>query len=396
MSVPRNVDTAGMDTQHTSPKTIKPIEIFRPGSFIAMNGKKYTFTPEQVQELADTYKPEFSDAPLVVGHPKLTSPRFGHAGKLYVNDAGVLCADAVDVVPEFAEAVNARHYPKVSASIYLPDAPGNPTPGKHYLRHIGFLGGAAPAVKGLKSVEFSAAEEGVVDFGYEDRQIVQMFRNLRDWFVTTIGIDKADQIVPSWTLDSLTESSLREELEETDSSQSSTTSPAFANPQTTEAILNQQQILDAQATALALQKKQLDERAAALALQEASLKKTGHADFAESLCVEGKLLPAQKAAVVEIMSQLDAVNQIANFAEGDQNHGKTGADLFRAFLSTQPKQVEFKRISQSANDSIDVADFAAPPGSMVDPDAQEHYRKAVAYQKAHPGTDIIAAAKAVA
>lgn len=382
-----------MDTQNTSAKTIKPIEIFRPGSFVAMNGKKYTFTPEQVQELADTYKPEFSDAPLVVGHPKLTSPRFGHAGKLYVNAAGVLCADATDVVPEFAEAVNAKHYPKVSASIYLPDAPGNPTPGKHYLRHIGFLGGAAPAVKGLKSVEFAAIEEGVVDFGYEDRQIVQMFRNLRDWFVSTIGIDKADQIVPSWTLDSLTESSMREDLEEP----SNTVSPAFSNPtQPTEAELSQQKALDDQAAALALQKKQLDDRAAALALQEAGIKKASHADFAESLCVEGKLLPAQKTVVVEIMSQLDAANQVAEFATGDANHGKTGAELFRDFLATQPKQVEFKRISQSASAADDVADFAAPHGSMVDAESQELYRKAVAYQKNHPGTDIITAAKAVA
>lgn len=377
---------------------MKHIEIFRPGSFVATNGQKYNFTAAQVQELADTYRPDFADAPLVVGHPKLTSPRFGHAGKLFVNDAGVLCAEAADVVPEFAEAVNAKHYTKVSASIYLPDAPGNPTPGKHYLRHIGFLGGAAPAVKGLKSVEFAESTEGVVDFGYEDRQIVQVLRNLRDWFVSTIGIDKADQIVPTWTLDSINESTVREEQQEQQTSGDGlTTTPAFSNPtQPTEAELSQQKVLEDQAAALALQKKQLDERAAALALQEAGAKKASHADFAESLCVEGKLLPAQKAAVVEIMSQLDASNQVADFAVGDANHGKTGAALFREFLATQPKQVEFKRISQSANASDGVADFAAPPGSMVDPEAQEHYRKAVAYQKAHPGTDIITAAKAVA
>jgi hypothetical protein len=382
-----------MDTKTPTPaKSIKPIEIFRPGSFIAMNGQKYTFTPEQVQELADTYKPDFADAPLVVGHPKLTSPRFGHAGKLYVNAAGVLCADATDVVPEFAEAVNAKHYPKVSASIYLPDAPGNPTPGKHYLRHIGFLGGAAPAVKGLKSVEFAAAEEGVVDFSYEDRQIVQMFRNMRDWFISTIGIDKADQILPTWTLDSLAESSIRDDIEESGNS----TSPAFSHPtQPTEAELSQQKALDDQAAALALQKKELDDRAAAIALQEAGLKKTNHADFAEALCTEGRLLPAQKASVVEIMSQLDAANQVADFAAGDANHGKTGADLFKAFLSVQPKQVEFSRISKELGNAADVADFAAPPGSIVDPEGQELYRKAMAYQIAHPGIDLITAAKAV-
>ncbi|OFJ46403.1 hypothetical protein BA896_021865 [Janthinobacterium lividum] len=196
-----------------TPTPIKPIEIFRPGSFVAMNGQTYTFTAQQVQELADTYNPAFSDAPLVVGHPKLTSPRFGHAGTLFVNAAGVLCADAADVVPEFAEAVNAKHYPKVSASIYLPDAPGNPTPGKHYLRHIGFLGGAAPAVKGLKSVEFAGDEVGVVNFGYEDKMIAQLFRNLREWFIATVGADKAQEILPSYQLDAIAEEAIRDDLD---------------------------------------------------------------------------------------------------------------------------------------------------------------------------------------
>lgn len=378
-----------MDTQN--PPSIKPIEIFRSGSFVAMNGKTYSFTPAQVQELADTYNPAFSDAPLVVGHPKLTSPRFGHAGKLYVNAAGVLCADAADVVPEFAEAVNAKHYPKVSASIYLPDAPGNPTPGKHYLRHIGFLGGAAPAVKGLKSVEFSDAEEGVVDFGYEDRVIVQLFRNMRDWFIATVGADKAQEILPNYQLDAITEAVIRDDLDDTQPI------PAFSNPnQPTEAELSQQKTLDDQAAALALQKKELDNRAAAITVQEAAIKKTGHADFAEALCTEGKLLPAQKASVVEIMSQLDAANQIADFAAGNENHGKTGADLFRAFLAAQPKQVEFKRVSQAAGADTDTADFASPPGTEVNPESMELYRLATQYQQAHPGVDIVTAAKAVA
>ena len=41
---------------------IKPIEIFKPGSFTAMNGQSYTFTAQQVRELADTYNPDFADA----------------------------------------------------------------------------------------------------------------------------------------------------------------------------------------------------------------------------------------------------------------------------------------------------------------------------------------------
>jgi hypothetical protein len=377
-----------MDTKQ--PKALKPIEIFKAGSFVAANGKKFTFTAADLKQMVDAYNPEFSDAPLVVGHPKTNDPRFGRAASLFINDAGVVCAVPDEVCPEFAEAVNANHYKRVSASIYLPDAPGNPTPGKHYLRHIGFLGGAAPAVKGLKSVEFAAAEEGVVEFGYDDRIVITMFHSLRDWLIETIGKEKAQAIIPDYNLDTLRSMSIEEDLQEANEAGRST--PGFTNPN------NHQEdaLLTAKETALAARETDLNNRAAALAKQEAAVKKTSHADFAEGLVKEGKLLPVQKASVVEIITQLDAANQVADFAQGDANHGKTGAELFKAFLSAQPKQVEFSRVSRESADAADTADFAAPPGTVVDPVAMETYRNARAYQKEHPEVDFITAAKAVA
>jgi hypothetical protein len=378
-----------MDTQTQGSNGIKPIEIFRPGSFTAMNGTKYSFTAAQVQELADTYRPDFADAPLVVGHPKLTSPRFGRAERLFVNAAGVLCAETAEVVPEFAEAVNNKHYTRVSASIYLPDAPGNPTPGKHYLRHIGFLGGAAPAVKGLKAVEFSEAEAGVADFAYEDRVIVRMLRRLRDWFVENHGMETANNIIPDYQLDDLTQ------IE----AESTATQPAFSqpNPQPTEVELNTQQ--NAQAAAeLAQRETDLASREARIAEMEAKLSKAGHAEFAAALCERGQLLPAEQDTVVQILVQLDGINQVADFAEGDPNHGKTGAALFKEFLEKQPKQVEFGRISAAAGSgagATGTADFAAPMGYDVDPGGLEVMQKAQAYQKDHPGTGFIDAVKAV-
>jgi hypothetical protein len=373
-----------MDTLNSG---IKPIEIFKAGSFTAMNRQRYTFTAQQVRELADTYNPDFADAPLVVGHPKLTSPRFGRAGRLFVNDAGVLCADADQVVPEFAEAVNSKLYPKVSASIYLPDAPGNPTPGKHYLRHIGFLGGAAPAVKGLKSVEFSADAAGVVSFGYEDRVIVGMFRRIRDWIIAKDGADTAQSILPDYQLDSLAEDAIRDDL--------ASPNPDFANPTLPENDVDKKE-LEAREAALQRQQQEIDARAAAIAAQETKMKQAGYAEFAESLCQSGQLLPVQKDSVVQILVHLDAVNQVADFAEGHANHGKTGADLFKDFLAAQPKQVVYGRVSPQSGAADDVADFAAPPGYEVDPEGLDIYRKAVAYQKQHPDTDLITAAKIVA
>lgn len=377
-----------MDT--TQPKALKPIEIFKPGSFVAMNGQTYKFTADHVKELAETYNPEFADAPFVVGHPKVTAPRYGHAGKLFVNEAGVLCAEPGHVVPEFAEAVNAGHFPKVSASIYLPDAPGNPTPGKHYLRHIGFLGGQAPAVKGLKSVEFAGSDEGIADFAYEDRLVVRLFRRLRDWIVAKEGAEAAQEVISDYDLDYLTENAVREEMREANAV------PGFSSPNLKqEEALNTAEQLAQREAALAAEKQQLDARAAALAVQETKLKKSGFVEFAEGLVKEGKLLPAQTASVVEIMVQLDGANKVADFAEGDANHGKTGAELFQAFLSAQPKQVEYGRVTQPGGKTGAAVDFAAPEGMQVDQEGLETLAKAQAYMKEHPGIDLIGAVKAV-
>jgi hypothetical protein len=381
-----------MDTKHPDSNGIKPIEIFKAGSFVAMNGQRYTFTAQHVQELADTYNPSFADAPLVVGHPKLTSPRFGRAGRLFINDAGVLCAEADEVVPEFAEAVNARLYPKVSASIYLPDAPGNPTPGKHYLRHIGFLGGAAPAVKGLKSVEFAADEAGILDFSYEARTIVSIFRRLRDWLVDKDGLDAAQKIIPDYQLDNLAEDAVRDEISGSDAL------PGFSNPDPQMETNVNKAALDAQAASLAQKESDLTNLAAQLAAREAALKKADHADFAEALVASGHLLPGQKDTVVVLLCQLDAANQVADFAEGHEHHGKTTADLFKAFLSSQPKQVVYGRVAPPAADggaSSGTADFAAPPGYDVDPEGLAVVQKANAYMKEHPGIDFVEAVKAV-
>ncbi|MBN0401429.1 peptidase, partial [Pseudomonas aeruginosa] len=111
------------------------------------------FTEAILQEIAATYDPALSEAPLVIGHPKLNAPAYGWAKGLEVRE-GMLYAEPHQVVPEFAEAANRKMYKKRSASVYLPDSPGNPVPGKHYLRHIGFLGAVPPAIKGIPDAPF--------------------------------------------------------------------------------------------------------------------------------------------------------------------------------------------------------------------------------------------------
>lgn len=152
-----------------------------------------------------------------------------------------------------------------------------------------------------------------------------------------------------------------------------------------------------QQAALAAKQKELDDREAALRVKEAAQTRTSIAEFAESLVTDGKLLPGQKAATVEILVQLEAANLVADFAAEDANHGKTGAALFRDFLSAMPKVIEFKRITQAGAETHTggTADFAAPPGEAVDAEGLAIVEKANAYIVAHPGTKFIDAVKAV-
>jgi hypothetical protein len=143
---------------------MKRIEIFRPGAFKPMAGAEaLSFSEGQLRATAVSYDPSKSEAPVVVGHPATDAPAFGWVKALDFAD-GTLGAYVDDLVPAFVDQVKAGRFKRVSASFYAPEATSNPRPGVYYLKHVGFLGAAAPAVPGLKSVSFAA---DVASFSFE-------------------------------------------------------------------------------------------------------------------------------------------------------------------------------------------------------------------------------------
>lgn len=138
------------------------IAIFRTGTHTAMSGASRTYTAADLAACAAAYAPTIFEAPLVVGHPETNTPAFGWVRCLLL-DGETLYADVADVDPAFAEAVNAGRYKKISSAFYLPESPSNPAPGALYLRHVGFLGGQSPAVKGLPAVSFAAGDYEEID-----------------------------------------------------------------------------------------------------------------------------------------------------------------------------------------------------------------------------------------
>lgn len=133
--------------------TFKVIKIFRAGTHTASDGRKMFFSPALIDSCAATFNPQAGPAPLVLGHPRENGPAFGWVRGL-VAKGGELFAEA-EFSDKLRDLVKAGSYQYVSAA-FNTLAMFSPTePAAISLRHVGFLGGAAPAVKGLGRVEFA-------------------------------------------------------------------------------------------------------------------------------------------------------------------------------------------------------------------------------------------------
>jgi len=126
-------------------------DVLKTGTFIDANGRKVVITQSDLHELADSYDGINHPSPLVAGHPKDNDPALGWASSFSVV-GDKLIGFSNKIHENLINAVNQELYKKISLSIYDPDATSNPVMGKKYIRHVGFLGAAAPAVPGLKTV----------------------------------------------------------------------------------------------------------------------------------------------------------------------------------------------------------------------------------------------------
>ncbi|HLD66043.1 MAG TPA: peptidase [Pseudomonas sp.] len=381
-------------------KPIATLPILPAGRHTALDGRPVEFTEAILQEIVETYDPTLHEAPLVIGHPKLNGPAYGWAKSLEMRD-GMLYAEPHQVVPEFAEAANRKMYKKRSASVYLPDSPGNPVPGKHYLRHIGFLGAMPPAIKGIPDAALEFAEDDgalaleFAELPYAFGGITEILRRVRDYFIEREGAERADQIIPTWQLISIEEDARRhldikqDALPATSFAESSdvdaagaaaalaaesdaaaptdVSSPAgpAATAAPTEQPNHQESTMSAEEREqqLAERERQVAQREAEITAQQAAEKRKEVTEFAEVLVTDGKLLPRQKLPVVELLLNLPAAP--LEFAEGDQQVSKGGETVLRELLSSLPKQVEFGEKSRASGANLDLGDANAIANSAT-------------------------------
>lgn len=378
-----------MDTAPTS----VAIDIFRAGTQTDMHGRQVTIDRAELAAIAASYDPAKHEAPLVVGHPKLDAPAYGWVKGLRV-EGDTLVADTHQVDPAFAAIVNEGKYKKKSASFLLPASPTNPAPGNYYLNHVGFLGAAAPAVKGLRDAQFAADAEQLVEFASDRRwgfrEIAKVFGRLRDWLIERDGAEAAEQVIPAWQIESLIDAA------QPDVQLDPVSAAAFAVPPPKETIVSGSETTD-----FAAREQELSQRAADLAAREQAIadreRQARHAeavDFAAGLVQEGRLLPRHAEVVAGLLLALPDGTPLSFAAEDGGTAEVQPAQALRELLTALPVQVNFAE--KSPSDAMPApAAFAAPPGEMVDPTGIALHNKATAWMQQHPGTPYLAAIKAV-
>jgi len=307
------------------PNATVRIEVFRPGTFTPMEGQSISYSAADLKAAADAYDKETAPAPVVVGHPSTDAPAYAWAEAFeWDGIAERLYADVGDINPSFAEAVRKGAYRKVSLSFHRPDSPANPVPGAWYPKHIGFLGGAAPAVTGLKNVQFAAGGEAV-----------------------TFVADFAGVPVPQV--------------------------PAPANRAPSEAAFAERE------AAFAAKEAEFAAERAAWQKKEQKFAHLENASFTEKLISEGRMLPAHRERIVSILDAA-AVSPVVSFAEGEQPVPMLEA--LRDVLKEMPVVISFGALDLGPDpEETARPSLAIPSGYTIDPKQTELYNRARQFER---------------
>lgn len=304
------------------PDTLNGVELLRVGTFTSAEGQDVTFTKEDLKSLADAYDPDLFESPAVIGHPRMDDPAFGWVKGLRV-EGDKLIGDIGEVVSSFADAVRRQLFKKISVQIWPAGNKASPKPDGPYLKHVGFLGAAAPAVKGLRPVSFS-----------DDQQV---------------GCTTIETPVPNDT----------KEISMSDKN-------ADAEAQ----LKARADKIAADEAALAEKQKAHDANVRSFAESQAKLRKDTALSFADALVAAGKLAPAAKDQVAFIHEMLSA-DDVQSFGEGDD--AKPAVAVFASLFDKANPVVSLGEVAgrdKGEADEVDADKIAERAQSFVEEQAK--------------------------
>lgn len=411
MSLPTSPTQATPPSESTAakpPTTQVEVEIFRAGTHRTDAGQTVSFSVADLDQIVSSYDPAQHEAPVVIGHPKANAPAYGWA-KTLRRDGEVLKA-GVDLTDNFAEAVKAGHYKKISSSLYPPGSADNPKPGSWSLRHVGFLGAQPPAIKGLANVAFAEHADVTITCDFAESAAVTALSSLRAWIVKQYDDATAEEALPQALLDAaIAESATTPSATPAVMNHSEGTAPPatpaappaataapwavgqpvlargavgkvhevrgeFASilfPNSTEPVRwfafdelaappagGATPAADASTAPVSLAERE------ALRRGWATLRRAQHADFCERLVRSGRPLPAPREDIVSLLTVLDsAPASHVSFSEATPTPG----DVLRAMLGRMSAQIDFSEVSSAGTSgTANVADDAVALAKAAD------------------------------
>ena len=261
-------------------------DVFRCGTHLDHSGKWRTFTESDIDKAIASYKSD--SAPIVVGHPTLNAPAFGWIQQ-FRRQGSTLQARASRVADEFADLVKRGLYKNRSISF---NSDGT-------FRHVGFLGAAAPAVKGLEDIQF--ADKG--DFITMDTaKTVQAEQAAAQERAEGVQVEPEAEVKTA-------ESEAEVQSLRADAAQKAEPEVSLSN------LESQQKQFQETVKKLESHIKSLEN---ALNVEQEKNRKVEFAAYADELIRKGRLNPVAKAALISTMESLFVSDQ-ANFASPENS-----------------------------------------------------------------------------
>jgi Fe-S-cluster-containing hydrogenase component 2 len=304
----------------------KKIKMLKPGSFVAMNGNTYSFSEADLRATAEAYDPMLYAAPLVKGHPEHDAPAFGRIYAVEFSD-GYLYGIPGKVDAAFAEEVNSGHFDNVSLSVYSPNHPSNPSPGVYYPKHLGFLGAAPPAVKGLGQVSLAEGEEETIIIEFAEPQESKPTKK----GASKMDVKKRAQFCADCE-DQVCMTCCPVGAISMNADKGAIIDPAKCNV-----------CMKCCDACCMMQGPVYGMQVANYAEQANNNKKAENASFVEGLVKQGKILPANKAAAVAVLDFCSGITSGSRieFGEGEAKKSESPAETFKLLLGSAPKVIEF-------------------------------------------------------
>jgi len=279
----------------------------KPGTFKDFSGVERTFTPEDIASIAKGVQAQVGNSympPMVKGHPATDSLRVASIVDAKVGDKNILMLKVDKAEPKFAEEVKNGEYPYVSVALYKDYSKG--------IKHLGALGAAAPAIKGLEPVQLAEGEEVICfasNFGYNLQYVIntigKFFRRLREKLIEDSGIEAADDIYSEWDIRLLED--FKPPKESLGDSQEFAEADGEQKKSESTELEKENESLKAELEALKSEK----------AKAEAAAKKNAFAEKLEYLQKAGRLGAGQRQQLEKIFELVGCGS--LSFAEGEQH-----------------------------------------------------------------------------